>query len=283
MNHPITVTKLNGTKELFDEEKLVVSLKRAGATEEAIEHVTDDIEKEMYDGITTSDIYGRAFTLLRKHHHPIAVKYSLRRALMDLGPDGFPFEKFVARIFKLWGYEALTDQILLGSCIEHEMDVVAWKGDELAFVEAKFHNEFGLRSDVKVALYVKARFDDLAESVFRYGDKERKLAKNGHWLFTNTKFTDQAVKYGECKGINMVGWNYPLGKSLHQIVEQNGLHPITCLSSLTKQEKKTIIGLNILTCIDLIGTPDVLKHAGVKSDNMERILTEAQLIIEQAK
>lgn len=283
MNHLISVIKSDGTRQLFEEDKLVTSLRRSGATDEAIEDVTDEIEKEIWDGMTTADIYSRAFALLRKQHHPIAIKYSLRRALMDLGPDGFPFEKFVARIFKLWGYEAVTDQKLQGSCIEHEMDVVAWKGEELAFIEAKFHNEFGLRSDVKVALYVKARFDDLAESVYNYGGKERKLDPKERWLITNTKFTDQAIKYGECKGLNMLGWNYPAGKSLHQIVEQNGLHPITCIGSLTHQEKKTIIGLGVLTCIDVVGNPGILKKAGVREDNIEKVLTEAQFVVEQAK
>ena len=283
MNHLISVTKSDGTKQLFEEDKLIVSLRRAGASDDAIEDVTDDIEKEMYDGITTSDIYSRAFALLRKHHHPTAIKYSLRRALLDLGPDGFPFEKFVARIFKLWGYDTLTDQMLLGSCIEHEMDVVAWKGDDLAFVEAKFHNEFGLRSDVKVALYVKARFDDLKDNVFNFGGKERKLSDKNRWLFTNTKFTDQAIKYSECQNIQLVGWNYPEDKSLHMIVEQNGLHPVTCLGSLTHQEKKTIIGLNVLTCIDIIGNPDILRQAGVRPELVEKVLTEAQFIVEQAK
>jgi hypothetical protein len=281
MNHIVTVTKSDGTKELFEEEKLITSLKRVHATPLAIDEVVDEVEREMRDGMTTSDIYSRAFFLLRKHSMPSAVKYSIRRAMMELGPDGFPFEKFVARIFTMWGYESITDQNLLGTCVDHEMDVVAWKGNSLAMVEAKYHNEFGMKSDVKVALYVKARFDDLAEQVFNYGGVNRKLSER--WLFTNTKFTEKAIKYGECSRLKLIGWNYPAKDNLHDIIEQNGLHPISCLTSLDHQQKKDLAGRNVLVCIDIVAHPEILNEIGVRGEQAEKVLTEAQIIIEQAK
>lgn len=283
MNQLLSVTKADGTKELFDDGKLAASLKRSGASEQAIDDITDQIEHEMWDGMTTADIYSHAFSMLRKYHGPTAIKYSIRRALLELGPDGFPFEKFVARIFQLWGYETLIDQTLPGTCISHEMDVVAWKGEELSMVEAKFHNEQALGSDVKIALYVKARFDDLAENLFDFGGKPRKLSPAGRWLITNTKFSAPAIAYSECKGTKLVGWNYPNKNNLHQIIEQNGLHPVTCLNSLTHQEKRSVIGQDVLTCIDVIGKPDILRKAGVRPEIVEKALTEAQLIVEQAK
>jgi hypothetical protein len=281
MNHLLSVTKSDGSRQLFEEEKLVSSLKRVGTSGEVIDEVVDEIEKEMWDGMPTEDIYHRAFELLRKHAHHTAIKYSIRRAMFELGPDGFPFEKFVARIFNMWGYETLTDQTLLGSCIEHEVDVVAWKDQSLAMVEAKFHNEFGLKSDVKVALYVKARFDDLADTVFDFGGKSRKLSER--WLVTNTKFTESAITYGGCKGLKMVGWNYPSKGNLHEIIEGNGLHPITCLTSLTHQEKKDLIGRNILVCADLVTHTNILHDIGIKEDILKKVLEEAELIIRLVK
>ncbi len=283
MPKPFYVTKSDGTKELFDEDKLAQSLRRVGAKPEVIDEIADEIDREMWDGMPTADIYARAFALLRKSHHPTAVRYSIRRALFELGPYGFPFEKFVARIFVLWGYEAVTDQILPGVCVEHEVDVVAWRGDELAMAEAKFHNELGLKSDLKVALYVKARFDDLSENSFDFGGKARKLSPTGHYLVTNTKFTEMATRYGECKGLHLIGWNYPAKDSLHRLIEQNGLHPVTCITSLSHQEKKDVIGQGVLTCVDLIGKPEALKAAGLKPEAVEKAMTEAQLIVEQAK
>ena len=281
MNHLISIIKSDGTRQLFEEEKLRNSLKRVGAPDEAVEEIIDEVEKGMREDMTTDEIYRRAFALLKKHSHHIAVKYSVRRALIELGPDGFPFEKFVARMFQSWGYQTVTDQTLLGKCISHEVDVVAWNKEKLVMVEAKFHNEFGLRSDSKVALYINARREDLAETFFDYGGIKRKISE--FWLVTNTKFTDQAITYGECNGLKMLGWNYPTHDNLHEIIEKKGLHPITCVTMLSHQQKKDLVGRNILTCIDLIRQPQVLDQVGVKDDLAARVISEAKLIIQVRK
>ncbi len=281
MNHLLTITKSDGTKQLFEEEKLVSSLTRVGAPQETIEEIVDEVERNMNDGMTTDQIYHQAFALLRKHSHHLAVKYSIRRALIELGPDGFPFEKFVAKVFNFWGYETKTDQTLLGKCISHEVDVVAWNKEKLVFVEAKFHNEFGLKSDSKVALYIEARREDLSGTDFDYGGIKRKISE--FWLVTNTKFTDQAITYGECNGLKMLGWNYPNVGNLHDIIEKNALHPITCITALSHQQKKDLVGRNVLTCSDLIHSPQVLEAIGVKGDLVQKVVDEAKVIIQVAK
>lgn len=278
MNHLITITKSDGTKQLFEEDKLRNSLTRAGASTDAIDEILEQVESTMKEGMSTNQIYSHAFSLLRKRSLHIAVKYSVRRALAELGPDGFPFERFISRIFHAWGYDTLTDQHVMGACIEHEMDVVAWKGKSLAMVEAKFHNEFGLKSDVKVALYVKARFDDIAQNEFDYGGTRRKLTER--WLFTNTKFTDQAIKYGACNDLKLIGWNYPESGNLHTLIEELRLHPITCVTSLNHQQKKDLIGRNIITCADLSKRPEILHEIGVRSeDEAAKMVEEARMIM----
>ncbi|MFA6601703.1 MAG: ATP cone domain-containing protein [Candidatus Paceibacterota bacterium] len=281
MNHLITITKSDGTKQLFEEEKLVNSLRRIGSSAEAIEDVVDQVEKEMKEGMSTTDIYNRAFFLLRKHSTHAAAKYSIRRAMMELGPDGFPFEKFIARLFETWGYKTLTDQIMLGRCVDHEIDVLAWKGEELAMVEAKYHNEYGMKSDLKVVLYVKARYDDLMDTVFENDGLKRKLS--GRYLVTNTKFTDKAVRYAECNGLKLIGWNYPAKGNLHDLIFENSLQPIACITSLTREQKKDLVGRGLLLCTDIIGKPSVLHDIGVKPEETEKILTEAQMVIEEGK
>jgi len=282
MNHLFMVTKSDGTQQLFEEQKLIQSLKKIGANDQVIDEVVDEVEKQMKSGISTSEIYRLAFSLLRKHsYNHVAAKYSIRRGMLDLGPDGFPFEKFVARIFRFWGYETITDQKIIGSCVEHELDVVAWKGDELAMVEAKYHNEFGLKSDIKVALYVKARFDDIGENQYEYGDKKRKLTQK--FLFTNTKFTDSAIRYSECNGLKLVGWNYPAQNNLHRIIEENGLHPVTLINSLTKEQKSDLIGRDFMVCIDVQANPGVLKEIGVKESDIEKIIQEIDVIVNNSK
>lgn len=272
MNHLITITKADGARELFEQSKLEDSLRNAGGGEQIIEEVIEHIGKEMYDGMPTHEIYSRAFKLLREHSMPMAVKYSLRRALSDLGPDGFPFEKYVAKIFEAWGYQAITDQTVMGVCVPHEVDVVAWNKDNLAMVEAKFHNELGMKSDVKVALYIKARFDDLRGNMFDYGGIKRTLTSG--WLITNTKFTDQAIRYGECNGLKMIGWNYPAKGNLQDIIEELHLHPLTCLISLTNENKNNLLSKGMVLCMDIYNNQKILKEIGVKPDHIDKIINE---------
>ena len=281
MNHLISITKSDGTRQLFEEEKLVNSLKRVGAPAEAIDEIVEEIEKTMKDGMRTEEIYHKAFALLRKHSHTVAVRYSIRHALIELGPDGFPFEKFVSKVFQFWGYQTMTDQTLLGRCITHEVDVVAWNTEKLVLVEAKFHHELNIKSDSKVALYIEARREDLMETLFDYGGIKRKISE--FWLVTNTKFTDQAITYGECNGLKLLGWNHPVVGNLHEIIEKNGLHPVTCVTTLTHQQKKDLIGRNILTCTDLIREPQVLDSVGVRGEDAKKVIDEAQIIIKVGK
>lgn len=272
MNHLITITKADGKRELFEESKLIESLKNAGGSDEIVADVVDHVGRHMYDGMPTSEIYSHAFKLLRQHSMPLAVKYSLRRALSELGPDGFPFEKYISKIFQAWGYETMTDQTVLGVCVAHEVDVVAWNKEKLVMIEAKFHNELGMKSDLKVALYIKARFDDLRGNMFNYGGIVRKLDEG--WLVTNTKFTDQAIRYGECQGLRMVGWNYPHKGNLQDIIEELRLHPFTCLMTLNNTHKRELLKKGVVLCTDIFNNPKILLTLGMKPDEIKGVLTE---------
>ena len=277
MNRLIYVTKSNGNRELFEENKLIESLRAAGGSKEAIEEIVDKVESEMKDGMPTSIIYANAFNLLRSSNfHHAAARYSLRRAMAELGPNGYPFEKFVAEIFKAWGYETTTDMTVQGHCVQHEVDVVAWKEDRLDMVEAKFHNEFGLKSDLKVALYVHARFEDLADRKFTFGGRERMLTKS--WLITNTKFTSEAIKYAECRNLHLIGWNYPHTGNLHHLIEEFALYPFTILASVDGQTRRNLFQNGVILCRDLVKYPGHLEDAGVKGVKADKIINEARIM-----
>ncbi len=268
----IIISKANGMKEAFDVEKLRSSLLRSGATRESVEDVIEHIIPELYDGMSTGEIYSHAFTNLHALEKPVARRYSLRRAVMDLGPSGFPFEDFIAEVLKSMGLETMTRQTVLGGCVPHEVDVVAWNDKKLIMCEAKFHNELGIKSDVKVALYVKARFDDLKENVFNYGGKDRKLDEG--WLITNTKFSSTAIHYGECKNLTMIGWNYPENNSLQDMIERGALHPVTCLTSLSTQDKNLLMNKQIVLCTQIKNNPDILNKVLGNQVNKDAVLAE---------
>lgn len=252
----ITIVKANGKHETFDPEKLRFSLFHSGATEEATEEVLEHLVSSLHSGMTTHDIYKHAFDVLSKINKPVARSYSLRRAVMDLGPSGFPFEDFVAEILKAKGFECLTRQVILGGCVPHEVDVVAWNQKKLIMIEAKFHNELGTKSDLKVVLYVKARFDDIKDNVYNYGLNNRKVTDA--WLVTNTKFSSTAIHYALCQNMTLIGWNYPERGNLQDMIEEEKLHPITCLTTLNRQEKKTLLTNGIVLCSNVKKNPEVL-------------------------
>jgi len=252
----ISIIKASGKHEAFEPEKLRASLLNAGAKEDVVEEVLEYITAELHDGMTTSDIYSHAFSRLEQLSKPVARSYSLRRAVMVLGPSGFPFEDFVAKILEAKGFKCETRQTVLGGCVPHEVDVVAYNEKKLIMVEAKFHNELGTKSDLKVALYIKARFDDLQENVFNYGGKDRSITDS--WLVTNTKFSSTAIHYGACKNLTMIGWNYPEEGSLQNMIESEGLHPITCLVTLTATDKKRLLESRIVLCSDISKDPKIL-------------------------
>ena len=117
MSNTPLIVKADGIAEPFDPGKLKNSLTRVGATPEAVALITEEIEKELYPGITTSEIYHRAFMHLREHRQGVAARYSLKRAVLDFGPSGFPFEAYLAELFRREGYTASIDQIIRGACV----------------------------------------------------------------------------------------------------------------------------------------------------------------------
>ncbi len=272
----ILVTKADGTQELFNRVKLESSLLRSGAPIASVESIIEHIERELEDGMSTSEIYKHAFFLLHKQEKNVSMRYSLRRAIMDLGPSGFPFEEYVAALFKEKGYATLTDQLVTGDCVEHEIDVVAYNENKLIMAEAKFHNELGTKSDLKVALYVKARFDDLKGTLFTSYGKERKLDEG--WLITNTKFTTSAIEYGTHHGLKMIGWNYPERGNLQDIIEDGDLHPITCLTGISKNQITSLIKGGVVLCKTILGDTSILKSLGLSDAEMSRVVEEIKML-----
>ena len=274
------VTKLTGEKEIFNYEKLERSLLKIGTDEDVIQEIFQEINKIAYEGISTSEIYRKAYSILRKKQKPVAIRYSLKKAVAMLGPTGFPFEKFISEIFKSQGYETVTDQIVKGRCVEHETDVVAWKENKLIMVEAKFHTDFGAKSDLKVVLYVKARYDDLLGLNFNFGGKDRIL--NEGWIVTNTKFSSAAIQYGECQRLNMVGWNYPYGNNLHNMIEREELIPLTALNSITMAEKNSFLSKGIVLSKDLLNE-ELLKSFMFDDNKIKKIKEEVFLLCEHCR
>ncbi len=161
MKKNILVTKASGASEPFSIVKLRRSLERSKASKSEIDAIIEKLLPKLFNGIRTKKIYSEAFRLLRKNSAPNAARYTIKKGIMELGPSGFPFEKFIAKLFEHQGYTVQTGQFIKGKCVTHEIDVVARRGNELLLAECKYRNTQGISVDVKTPLYIRARFDDV--------------------------------------------------------------------------------------------------------------------------
>lgn len=272
----ITVIKANGEIEPFNEDKIRQSLLRSGAKPDAIDHVINNVRNKLYQNISTKKLYKIVYSELRKLNRPSAGKYHLKRAIMELGPTGFPFEKYVAEIFKAEGYQTQTGEIIMGKCVKHEVDVIAENEKEQFMMECKFHTSAGTVCNIKHALYVSARFQDIDRKINAGAAKGSKPFKG--WLVTNTRMTSDAEQYGLCFGLGLLSWSFPKGNSLRERIDKTGLHPITCITSLTRTEKKKLLEEMVVLCKDLSVHPELLKKIGVTKLRRQKILSESRAI-----
>ena len=274
MKKNIVVEKHSGDKESFDPQKLQESLKRAGASSKLIRKVEESIAPYLTDGVTTKEIYNRAFQFLRKFQRSTAARYSLKKAIMELGPSGDPFEHFVGEILRHLGYEIEVGQMVKGQCISHEVDVVAHNDHQQFVVECKYYNSQGKYCNVRVPLYIHSRFNDI-EKRWRSTPGLEKRSFHG-WIFTNTRFTTDAMDYGRCVGLRMVSWDYPKRESLKDLIEKTGLFPITVLTHLSKKQKQTILEKDIVLCRQLFEHISILEQLNLTPGKRKRVKEEIQ-------
>ena len=260
------VRKMNGTVVPYDPSKLERSLKNSGADYETIQKIMLRANKILYNGITTKELFRFVFTELKKYSRPTASRYNLRNAMLELGPEGYFFERFVARILEKQGYSVQVGKIVPGKYIEHEIDVVASKGNEKLMVECKHHMYPGLYCDIQTALYVYARFLEVKDKF------------DSAMLATNTKFSDQVLKYAEGVGLKLMGWKIPSGDSIESNIERFKLYPITVLNSIDKKDKGVLLKQGIIFVSDLSKNKKLDRMLGISNKKAEEIIEEARTL-----
>ena len=195
------------------------------------------------------------------------VKFGLKKAILNLGPDGYFFEDYIARLFQSMGHEVAVRQNLQGQCITHEVDVVLKDGARKAMVECKFHNAQGIKCSAQTALYTYGRFLDLSH-----------VQQLDHvWLVTNTRFSSDVVRYAECMNMKLIGWRYPEQEGLEGLVERHRLYPVTALD-LRRPDVRTLLDHDILLVKDIIDHEDLVKQL-LPGRNIDMIMHSAKTLM----
>ena len=195
---------------------------------------------------------------------------------MELGPSGFPFEKYVSEILKYEGYGVQVGQMVQGHCVKHEVDIIAHKDEKYFMIECKFHSDQERKCDVKISLYIHSRFRDL-EKGGQQGLEQAVKFDQG-WVVTNTRFTEDAIRYGNCAGLILISWNYPNKGSLKERIDRAGLHPLTSLTTLTKREKQLLLDRGMVLCKEINQKKQWLEEIGILNPRAQKVLAEAALL-----
>lgn len=272
-NKLITVKKNSGELEPFEIQKLKKSLKRSGAADQEIQTIVKSIHPMIYDGMSSDVIYGKAYFLLKKLNEVSASKYSLKRAIFDLGPTGYPFEKLVGALLKQKGYATKISAVLQGISVSHEIDVLAEKDGNTYAIECKFHSSPKTICDVKIPLYINSRFLDIQKK-WNSSGKTTQL-KQG-WLVTNTRFTEDAINYAKSVNLTLFSWDYPQNNGISKNIDEFGLYPITVLTTLKRNEKSELIKNDIILVKEIIEKPEILKELNITYQETLNIIEEAE-------
>ncbi|MBD3398577.1 hypothetical protein GF412_05035 [Candidatus Micrarchaeota archaeon] len=268
----ITVIKKDGTKEKFKPAKVRRALRRSGLSHKESNTALKLLYPKLKDGMTTRQIYSKLYSIVRGLRPEKKYRFNLKQALVKLGPAGYFFEDYAAKLFQFLGYETELRAIPIGRCVTHEVDVVAKKGREKIMVECKFRNEPGTKCRIQTALYIHARFQDLAEGARLHS----KIPFTKPCLTTNAKFSSHVLKYAECVGMRLIGWAYPRDGSLEILADRTKCYPISVIN-MKKHTLRTMLKKGFVVVQDIPENPkELTKATGLSVSTARRIAKEAK-------
>lgn len=270
--HEILIRKASGETEIFSTEKLKRSLYNAGASHKAVDEIVANMEEWIFNGVTTKQIYSRAFSILHRERSNSSIRYKLKQAIMELGPTGYPFEHYIGLLFEKQGYKTEVGIVVDGNCVTHEMDVIATKDQVQHLMECKYHSDQGKQVSVQVPLYVRSRVDDIVKK--RKEMPEYQGLSFSGWVVTNTRFSSDSIQYGLCSGLHLMSWDFPTGKGLKDMIEQLKIYPITILHQLTKNDKRVLLEQGLVSCTELLQNLSSLDSLSLSSKKHKALIQE---------
>lgn len=266
------IIKSSGNLEWFSPTKLKRSIQRTGLPPRECKHITKEVAKKIMPGASTREIYQKTLNLLKKESTIAATHYSLKKSLQELGPTGYEFEDFTAKYFEAIGFETYVGKILTGEFVRHEVDIVASKPNYQVYAECKFHNNSGHKNDIKIVLYVKARWDDL-----KNGPDGKYLRE--YYVVTNTAFTSDAIQYANGTGLKLLGVNAPSDESFLEKIKRHKIYPITSLIRLKKIYSQQLLNKKIILCSELLKQENYLLSIGMSPLEIKNVFSDINKLL----
>jgi hypothetical protein len=273
----VHVTKFDGTRQPFDKNKIVRTCLRMGAKRAVAESIAEEIETRVYDGIETKKILQMIFRSLRKHKPVIRNQIDLRKALSLLNPAP-DFERFIQLLLSEHGYEVTPNQIIRGRCVEHEVDAVARKNGKTCIVEVKHHYKYHTPTSLDVSRISRAVFEDVTEA-YELGLNNLKI--DYALIVCNTKLSEHAKRYADCRGIRHIGWSSPPNHDLQTMIEEKKLYPITFLKGLNAETRNKLAhnGVILLKQLTEKNPTELRRQTGISKEKLGSIVGKARTIL----
>ncbi len=269
------VIKASGLEEEFNSRKIYHTILGAGGTGKLARDIVEVVKKKFHDGMTTKEILEIVLREL-KEFPKLYARYDLKRAIMSLGPSGFPFEHFFGHLLEYYDYKTKVGNFIKGKVINHEVDIIARRivgGKEKSYmIECKYHNEPGTLTKLHPALYTYARFLDL----------DPKEKPDMPWLVTNTKCSRDAKGYAKGVGLKITSWNYPQSNSLQKLITRKKLYPITIIKLISHKTKEKLFGSKIVIAKHLLdfSVEELIQKTELSESEIKKILEEVKIICE---
>jgi Holliday junction resolvase-like predicted endonuclease len=273
----ILVTKYDGTKQPFSKQKIVKTCIRMGATPEQAKEIADQIENKLYNGIPTRRILQMIYNRLKKHKPKMKLQTDLRRSLSLLrsAPD---FERYVQLLLKEHGYDVMPNQIIQGRCVTHEVDAIATKNNKTCFVEVKHHFKYHTPTSLDVSRIARAVYEDVTEG-YTLGKNNLKI--DYAMIVCNTKLSEHAKKYANCRNIQHIAWSTATNQDLQTLIETKKLYPVTFLKQVNTntRDRLTANGIVMLKQLTQQSITELKAKTALSTDKLASIIEAARTIL----
>ncbi|MEM5877875.1 MAG: restriction endonuclease [Candidatus Aenigmatarchaeota archaeon] len=272
----VYVKKFDGSRQKFDKNKVRRTCIRLGASYNQADEIVKRVTKSAYNGITTKQILDLVFMEMEKYKSGFAKRVDLRQSISMLEPKP-DFELFSSLILQNLGYKTRENLIISGKCVDHEIDIVASKGNEIVYVEVKHHQNPHAYTGLDIFLQANSTFQSLKDGFVL---KKNKINFSDSLIICNTKISDHAKKYAECAGIKYLCWNYPDG-GLERLIEMKKLYPITIIKDLDENIRKKLLenGILLLRQIVECNLNKAAKKTKIHLNTLEEIKQTAMKIL----
>jgi hypothetical protein len=245
-----------------------------GANRSIAYKIVDEVEHQLYDGITTNKIYNLTFRLLKNYEPTIRHFLDLRKSLslMVSKPE---FEKFVQILLSYNGYSVSSNRLLVGKCVTHEVDGIAQKKGITYFVEAKHHQNYHSPTGLDESRIARAVLEDVIEG-FELG--KNKLRIDRAMIVTNTRFSEHAKIYGKCRNILQIGWSSPEKIALQDMIEKKKAHPISCIKGLKNSTRIRLVNSGVVMIKQLMdfNKSNLSKISGISMSTIRKVIEKAK-------